>query len=46
MITSKLSEIYQRAEQLEANEKEKIDEIVSKYGEGKLDFATGIYQIN
>jgi hypothetical protein len=27
-------------------EKLKIDEIVAKYGEGKLDFASGIYTID
>ncbi len=46
VINSKLAEVYQKAEHLEAAEKQKIDEIVSKYGEGKLDFATGIYQVN
>jgi hypothetical protein len=45
-INSKLNEIYLKAEQLDAFEKELIDKIVTKYGEGKLDFATGIYQVN
>ena len=46
ILNSKLADVYQRAEQLEAAEKQKIDEVVSKYGEGKLDFATGIYNVN
>ena len=46
VINSKLQEVYTKAEQLEALEKELIDSVVSKYGEGKLDFATGIYQVN
>jgi hypothetical protein len=46
ILNAKLAEVYQKAEQLEAAEKQKIDEVVSKYGEGKLDFATGIYQVN
>ncbi len=46
ILNSKLADVYQKAEQLEAAEKQKIDEVVSKYGEGKLDFATGIYNVN
>jgi len=46
ILNSKLTDVYQKAEQLEALEKELIDSVVSKYGEGKLDFATGIYNIN
>lgn len=46
MIESKLKEVYAKAEQLDASEKELIDSVVLKYGEGKLDFATGIYQVN
>jgi len=46
ILNSKIAEVYTKAEQLEALEKELIDRVVSKYGEGKLDFATGIYQVN
>jgi len=46
VINLRLSEVYKNAEHLDAREKEKIDEIVAKYGEGQLDFATGIYQVN
>jgi hypothetical protein len=46
ILNSKIAEVYTKAEQLEALEKELIDSVVSKYGEGKLDFATGIYHVN
>ena len=46
ILNAKLAEVYQKAEQLEAAEKQKIDEVVSKYGEGSSDFAAGICEGN
>jgi hypothetical protein len=45
-VEEQLGALYQEAMQLGEKEKSKIDEIVGKYGEGKLDFATGIYTID
>lgn len=42
-VQEKLEALYSETMQLNEKEKEKVDEIVSKYGEGKLDFATGLY---
>lgn len=35
-----------KTEDLNVSEKNKVKEIVEKYGEGRLDFETGIYYIN
>ena len=45
-VNEQLGALYQESMQLGEKEKLKIDEIVAKYGEGKLDFATGIYTID
>ncbi len=42
-VKEQLEALYSETMQLNEKEKEKVDEIVSKYGEGKLDFATGLY---
>ncbi len=42
-VQEKLEALYSETMQLNEKETEKVDEIVSKYGEGKLDFATGLY---
>ena len=42
-VQEQLEALYSETMQLNEREKEKVDEIVSKYGEGKLDFATGLY---
>jgi len=42
-INNELSKIYAQSMELDSLEKAKIDEIVGKYGEGQLDFSTGIY---
>jgi len=42
-VQEQLEALYSETMQLNEKEKEKVDEIVSKYGEGKLDFATGLY---
>lgn len=45
-VGEQLLSLYQETLQLNEQEKSKIDEIVGKYGEGKLDFATGIYTVD
>jgi hypothetical protein len=45
-VNEQLGALYQESMQLGEKEKLKIDEIVAKYGEGKLDFASGIYTID
>lgn len=45
-VEEQLEALYSETMQLNEKEKEKVDEIVSKYGEGKLDFATGLYTKN
>ena len=42
-VKEQLEALYSETMQLNEKEKEKVDEIVNKYGEGKLDFATGLY---
>lgn len=44
-INNELSKIYTESMELDSMEKNKIDEIVGKYGEGQLDFSTGIYTV-
>lgn len=44
-INEELSKVYLESMELDSMEKAKIDEIVGKYGEGQLDFSTGIYTI-
>lgn len=45
-VNEQLSGLYTESMELNEQEKSKIDEIVGKYGEGKLDFATGIYTVD
>jgi len=45
-VKEQLSVLYSESMKLNDQEKEKIDEIVGKYGEGKLDFATGVYTVD
>lgn len=45
-VKEQLSVLYSESMKLNDQEKEKIDEIVGKYGEGKLDFATGVYAVD
>jgi len=45
-IEEQLSGLYTESMKLNEQEKSKIDEVVGKYGEGKLDFATGIYTVD
>jgi hypothetical protein len=37
--------LYQKSEDLDKQEKDIIDEIVGKYGEGQLNFETGEYTV-
>lgn len=45
-VKEQLSSLYTESMQLNEQEKSKIDEVVGKYGEGKLDFATGVYMVD
>ena len=45
-VKEQLSSLYTESMQLNEQEKSKIDEVVGKYGEGKLDFATGVYTVD
>jgi methyltransferase-like protein len=45
-VKEQLSGLYTESMKLNEQEKSKIDEVVGKYGEGKLDFATGIYTVD
>lgn len=45
-VEEQLQSLYSETMQLNEEEKRTVDEIVGKYGEGKLDFATGLYTIN
>lgn len=42
-IDAELFASLQKSEELDSKEKELIDEIIGKYGEGQLNFETGIY---
>jgi hypothetical protein len=42
-VREQLNLLYDESMILSENEKTLIQEIISKYGEGKLDFATGVY---
>lgn len=44
-VEAELSSLYLESMSLDQMEVEKTKEIISKYGEGKLDFATGIYTV-
>lgn len=44
-VEAELSSLYLESINLDQMEVEKTNEIISKYGEGKLDFATGIYTV-
>ncbi len=44
-INDELKNIFAKSVELDFLEKEKITEIVSKYGEGSLDFETGEYTL-
>lgn len=46
ILQDTLVETLLKTEELNKFEKIKVDEIVAKYGEGKLDFLTGIYTQN
>jgi hypothetical protein len=45
-LEEEIKKVLQRTEELNALEKQKIDEIIQKYGEGRLDFQTGIFYTN
>jgi predicted nucleic acid-binding Zn-ribbon protein len=45
-VGEQIQNLYQETLQLNESEKQLVDEIVSKYGEGKLDFNSGVYSIN
>lgn len=45
-VNLKISEELNKTEELNVMEKNLISEIVTKYGEGQLDFETGIYTRN
>jgi hypothetical protein len=45
-VGEQLQSLYSETMQLNEEEKKTVDEIVGKYGEGKLDFATGLYTVN
>ena len=42
-IDAELFASLQKSEELDSKEKELIDEIIGKYGEGQLNFETGVY---
>lgn len=42
-IEATLISLLQKSEDLDTQEKDVIDEIIQKYGEGQLNFETGIY---
>lgn len=42
-IEATLMSLLQKSEDLDTQEKEVIDEIIQKYGEGQLNFESGIY---
>lgn len=42
-IEATLMSLLQKSEDLDTQEKDVIDEIIQKYGEGQLNFETGIY---
>jgi hypothetical protein len=44
-VQSELNHLYEESVLLEQMESSKTTEIIQKYGEGKLDFATGIYTV-
>jgi len=45
-VQDQLESLYGETMQLNEQEKKTVDEIVNKYGEGKLDFASGLYTKN
>lgn len=45
-VSEQIQNLYLETEKLNEREKNLVNEIVSKYGEGKLDFNTGLYSIN
>jgi len=45
-VQEQLASLYEETMQLNEQEKKTVDEIVNKYGEGKLDFASGLYTKN
>jgi uncharacterized coiled-coil DUF342 family protein len=45
-VSEQIQNLYSETEKLNEREKNLVNEIVSKYGEGKLDFNTGLYSIN
>ena len=45
-VCEQIQNLYLETEKLNEREKILVSEIVSKYGEGKLDFSTGLYSIN
>ena len=42
-VETELFALLQKSEELDQNEKELINEIIEKYGEGQLNFETGEY---
>lgn len=42
-VDAELFALLQKSEELDQNEKELINEIIEKYGEGQLNFETGDY---
>jgi hypothetical protein len=44
-VDAELGQLYMDSISLEQMENAKTTEIITKYGEGKLDFATGIYTV-
>ena len=42
-IEAEIFACLQKSEELDTKEKELIDEVISKYGEGQLNFETGVY---
>jgi hypothetical protein len=44
-VDAELGQLYTDSISLEQMENAKTTEIITKYGEGKLDFATGIYTV-
>lgn len=45
-VQDQLESLYEETMQLNEQEKKTVDEIVNKYGEGKLDFVSGLYTKN
>jgi|694.fasta_scaffold153719_2 hypothetical protein len=45
-VGEQIQNLYQETLQLNENEKQLVDEIVAKYGEGKLDFNSGVYTVS